>query len=79
MVFVDSATRGTIAFLGYHGMVGLSTFVVNILTALAIAAQYRLRDLPGRPLSKPAISARIAKPLSTRCTGAPLTSFSDQD
>lgn len=39
MVFIGlGATRGTIAFLGYHGMVGLSTFVVNILTALAIAA-----------------------------------------
>lgn len=39
MVFIGlGATRGAIAFLGYHGMVGLSTFVVNILTALAIAA-----------------------------------------
>lgn len=29
MVFIGlGATRGTIAFLGYHGMVGLSTFVV---------------------------------------------------
>lgn len=39
MVFIGlGATRGAIVFLGYHGMVGLSTFVVNILTALAIAA-----------------------------------------
>jgi RND superfamily putative drug exporter len=32
------ATRGVVAFLGHHGMLGLSTFVVSLLTALAIAA-----------------------------------------
>ena len=32
------ATRGVVAFLGQHGMLGLSTFVVSLLTALAIAA-----------------------------------------
>lgn len=37
-VYWTRRDSGTIAFLGYHGMVGLSTFVVNILTALAIAA-----------------------------------------
>jgi putative drug exporter of the RND superfamily len=33
-----AAARGMVAFLGYHGMLGLSTFAVNILTLLAIAA-----------------------------------------
>ncbi len=80
MVFIGlGATRGTIAFLGYHGMVGLSTFVVNILTALAIAAGTDYAIFLVAAIKKPAISARIAKPLSTRCTGAPLTSFSDRD
>jgi putative drug exporter of the RND superfamily len=32
------ATRGVIALLGQHGLFGLSTFVVSLLTALAIAA-----------------------------------------
>jgi RND superfamily putative drug exporter len=33
-----TAARGMVAFLGYHGILGLSTFAVNILTLLAIAA-----------------------------------------
>ncbi len=39
MVFLElSAARGIIAFLGYHDVIGLSTFAVNLLTTLAIAA-----------------------------------------
>lgn len=39
MVFVGfAAARGLVAVLGNHGALGLSTFVVNLLTALAIAA-----------------------------------------
>lgn len=30
--------RGTVAFLGMHGLVGLTTFVVNLLVSLGIAA-----------------------------------------
>jgi RND superfamily putative drug exporter len=39
MVGVElAAVRGIVAFLGHHGIVGLSTFTVNILITLAIAA-----------------------------------------
>jgi RND superfamily putative drug exporter len=39
MVFLGlSATRGTVAFLGYHNLIGLSTFATNLLVTLAIAA-----------------------------------------
>ncbi|EUA56849.1 MMPL family protein [Mycobacterium xenopi 4042] len=30
--------RGVIAFVGHHQLIGLTTFVVNMLTSLAIAA-----------------------------------------
>lgn len=39
ILFIGLATgRGVVALLGEHGIVGLSTFAVNLLTALAIAA-----------------------------------------
>jgi RND superfamily putative drug exporter len=39
VVFVELGTsRGVIALLADHGLIGLSTFAVNLLTALAIAA-----------------------------------------
>ncbi len=39
IVFVELfVSRGVIAFLGLHGLIGLSTFAVNLLTALSIAA-----------------------------------------
>jgi putative drug exporter of the RND superfamily len=39
MVFIElAAARGVVAFLGYHDLIGLSTFAVNLLTTLAIAA-----------------------------------------
>ncbi|HEX4587910.1 MAG TPA: MMPL family transporter, partial [Mycobacterium sp.] len=39
MMFIGlSAARGTISVLGYYNVIGLSTFVVNLLTMLAIAA-----------------------------------------
>src|ERR1700730_8087607 len=39
MVFIElAAARGMVAFLGYHDFIGLSTFAVNLLTMLAIAA-----------------------------------------
>jgi RND superfamily putative drug exporter len=39
MVFLElAAARGIVATLGYHGLIGLSTFAVNLLTTLAIAA-----------------------------------------
>ncbi|MCB0950737.1 MAG: MMPL family transporter, partial [Mycobacterium sp.] len=33
-----TAARGGVAFLGYHGIIGLSTFATNLLVVLAIAA-----------------------------------------
>jgi putative drug exporter of the RND superfamily len=39
MVFLElAAARGIVAFLGYHNVIGLSTFAVNLLVMLAIAA-----------------------------------------
>ena len=33
-----AAARGIVAFLGYHDIIGLSTFATNLLVTLAIAA-----------------------------------------
>ncbi|MBV8350099.1 MAG: MMPL family transporter, partial [Mycolicibacterium sp.] len=39
MVFIELASaRGLVACLGYYNLIGLSTFAVNLLTTLAIAA-----------------------------------------
>ena len=39
MVFLGlSAARGAVAFLGYHDLIGLSTFATNLLVTLSIAA-----------------------------------------
>jgi RND superfamily putative drug exporter len=38
LVLSLSATRGVVAFLGYHGFIGLSTFATQFLVTLAIAA-----------------------------------------
>jgi RND superfamily putative drug exporter len=39
MMFIElSAARGIVAALGYYDLIGLSTFAVNLLTTLAIAA-----------------------------------------
>ncbi|MEV0670970.1 MMPL family transporter [Mycobacterium sp. NPDC050441] len=38
VMFELMVTRGVVAFLGYHEVIGLSTFAVNLLTLLAIAA-----------------------------------------
>ncbi|MEB3070571.1 MMPL/RND family transporter [[Mycobacterium] vasticus] len=39
MVYLElNAARGVVAFLGYHHLVGLTTFAVNLLVSLSIAA-----------------------------------------
>ncbi len=38
VVFELTAARGVVAFLGFHNIIGLSTFAVNLLVTLAIAA-----------------------------------------
>ncbi len=45
-----SVTRGVVAFLGYHDLIGLSPFATQLLVTLAIAANDRLCDLPDRAL-----------------------------
>ena len=45
-----SAARGVVAFLGFHDIIGLSTFATNLLVTLAIAAGDGLRHLPDRPV-----------------------------
>ena len=51
MVFLTlSATRGVVAFLGYHELIGLSTFATNLLVTLAIAAATDYAIFPHRPV-----------------------------
>ncbi|MGV0793816.1 MMPL/RND family transporter [Mycolicibacterium sp. XJ1819] len=38
VVLALAATRGVVAFLGYHDLIGLSTFATSLLVTLAIAA-----------------------------------------
>jgi putative drug exporter of the RND superfamily len=39
MVAIElQVARGIVAFLGYHGLIGLTTFVVNVLVSIGIAA-----------------------------------------
>nr|WP_194946007.1 MMPL family transporter [Mycolicibacterium malmesburyense]CRL73398.1 Transport protein [Mycolicibacterium malmesburyense] len=38
VILALAATRGVVAFLGYHELIGLSTFATNLLVTLAIAA-----------------------------------------
>ena len=75
MVFLElAAARGIVASLGYYDLIGLSTFAVNLLTTLAIAAgtDYAI-FLLGR-YHEARKTARTAKPPSTRCITAPPTS-----
>lgn len=57
--------RGIIAFLGMHGVVGLTTFVVNLLVSIGIAAgtDYGIFFLGG--IRRRGKRARIAKAPST--------------
>ena len=75
MVFLElSAARGIVAALGYHDLIGLSTFAVNLLITLAIAAStdYAI-FLLGR-YQEARQAARTEKPPSTPCITAPPTS-----
>ena len=74
MVFIElAAARGFVAFLGYHELIGLSTFAVNLLITLAIAAatDYAI-FLVGR-YQEARGPARIANRPSTRCFTGPRT------
>jgi len=68
-----TAARGVVAFLGYHEIIGLSTFATNLLVTLAIAAatDYAIFFI-GR-YQKRAAMARTKRPPSTRCSTAPRT------
>jgi putative drug exporter of the RND superfamily len=69
-----SVTRGVVAFLGYHELIGLSTFATQLLVTLAIAAStdYAI-FLIGRT-RRPARSEKTESRPSTRCSAAPPTS-----
>ena len=47
----SAAARGVVAFLGYHDIIGLSTFATNLLVTAGDRRGDRLRDLPDRPIS----------------------------
>src|SRR5258705_608243 len=50
MMFIElAAARGIVAALGYYNLIGLSTFAVNLLTTLAIAAGTRQSKIPFCP------------------------------
>ena len=44
--------RGFVAFLGHHGVIGLTTFVVNMLASIGDRCRNGLRDILHRPLSR---------------------------
>lgn len=72
MVFIElAAARGIVACLGYYNLIGLSTFAVNLLTTLAIAAgtDYAI-FLVGR-YHEARQHGEIASRPSTRCITAP--------
>ena len=50
VVLTLSATRGVVAFLGYHELIGLSTFATNLLVTLAIAAATDYAIFLDRPI-----------------------------
>jgi putative drug exporter of the RND superfamily len=68
-----SVTRGVVAFLGYHDLIGLSTFATQLLVTLAIAAttDYAI-FLIGR-YQEAARSGKTGSRPSTRCSAAPPT------
>ena len=51
LVLSLSATRGVVAFLGFHNLIGLSTFATQLLVTTGDSRDDRLCDLPDRPLS----------------------------
>ena len=73
-----SAARGVVAFLGFHDIIGLSTFATNLLVTLAIAAatDYAI-FLIGR-YQEARTKGRTARPPTTTCSTAPRTSSSAQ-
>ena len=76
--FEMGTARGIVAILGNYGLLGFSTFVVAMLSSLAIAAgtDYAI-FLIGRYREARA-AARTVKPRTTRCSAGPFTSSWDQ-
>ena len=75
MFFGLAASRGIVAALGYYELIGLSTFAVNLLTTLAIAAatDYAI-FLVGR-YHEAREAGEDRETASTPCITAPRTSF----
>ena len=72
-----AAARGVVAFLGYHEIIGLSTFATNLLVTLAIAAatDYAI-FLIGRYQEARSARRGPERRRTTRCSAAPRTSCS---
>ena len=69
-----AAARGVVAFLGYHEIIGLSTFATNLLVTAGDRRRHGLRHLPDRPISGSAgVSARTENRRTTPCSAAPPT------
>ena len=68
-----AAARGVVALLGYVDAIGLSTFAVNLLTTMGIAAATDYVIFIMAATTKPDSTAKTAKPLSTPCITALLT------
>ena len=76
MVFIElGAARGIVAFLGNADIIGLSTFAVNLLVLLAIAAGTDYAIFLDRALSRGSSVRRGSKTrATTRCFMGPRTS-----
>ncbi|BBZ30759.1 hypothetical protein MMAD_50540 [Mycolicibacterium madagascariense] len=72
--FEMGTARGVVALLGAHDVLGFSTFVVAMLSTLAIAAEPTTRYSSSAAIRRHAEPARTGKPRTTPCFAAPITS-----
>lgn len=69
-----AAARGFVAFLGYHEVIGLSTYSTNLLTRWRSPREPTTRSSSSAATRRRARPAKIQKPHSTPCTAVPRTS-----
>ena len=75
MVFVElGAARGIVAFLGYHEIIGLSTFATSLLTLMVIAAGTDYAIFAIGRYQEARGAGEDGRPRTTRCSAAPPTS-----
>ena len=76
MVFIELfAARQVVAFLAYNNIIGLSTFAVNLLVLMAIAAGTDMRSLSWADIKRRGRSVRTGNKPSTPCSTGPRTWF----